>query len=45
MSLDTMAKSTDEWRALAVTAALGILVLLLAAWLTGIFSATPEALP
>ena len=40
-----MAKNTDEWRSLAVTAALGILVLLIAAWLTGMFSATPAALP
>jgi hypothetical protein len=40
-----MAKSTDEWRALAITAALGTHVLLLAAWLTGMFSAPPETLP
>jgi uncharacterized membrane protein len=40
-----MAKSTDEWRALAITAAVGTHVLLLAAWLTGMFSAPLETLP
>lgn len=36
-----MADRRDEWRAVAITAVLGTLVLLVVAWLTGVLSLTP----
>lgn len=36
-----MANRRDEWRAVAITAVLGTLVLLVVAWLTGMLSLTP----